>query len=227
MYKHLLLSLAVLCSTVAKTGAATITIDNLDATGEGAFGLADNAGTLLTAATGQMVIGRMSMSDASIANHFNLGNLAAIWAAFQPFDTAFDPDSLAAGAFQLDRIADTRVSQSAFGGSGMYLWAWNSTSATPVSASQSLIAHFSDVFPTDPELPGSPLTAAAHLRPSTAALVVGFSGPQTYDYGLGSGPLNVYRLDTVAAPEPSRAILTLMGLSLVFLNRRRRLARGA
>jgi hypothetical protein len=227
MHKHLLLSFTALWFSVGNASAATITIDNLNAAGNGAFGLADNAGTLLTAATGQVVIGRMSMSDASIANNFNLGNIAAIWAAFQPFDTAFNPDSLAPGAFQFDLMADTRASQNALGGTDIYVWAWNDANATPVSSSQSLIAHLTDIFPTDPELPGSPLTAVAHLRPSEAALVVGFSGPQTYDYGLGSGSLNVYRLDAMAAPEPSRAILTLMGLSLVFFYRRRKQVRAA
>lgn len=227
MCKHLLFSLTVLWGSITCAGAATITIDNLNTTGDGAFGLVDNAGTLLTAATGRVAIGRMSMSDASITNNFNLGNIAAIWAAFQPFDTAFNPDSLAPGAFQFDLMADTRASQNALGGSDIYVWAWNDANATPVLSSQSLIAHLTDIFPTDPELPGSPLTAVAHLRPSEAALVIGFSGPQTYDYGLGSGSLNVYRLEAMAAPEPSRAILTLMGLSLVFLNRRRKQVKAA
>ncbi len=222
MTKHLLLSLVTLWLSVAAAGAATITIDNLNAVGDGAFGLADNSGTLLTTATGRVIIGRMTMSDASITNNFNLGNIADIWAAFQPFDTAFDPDSLAPGAFQLDRIADTRASQNALGGTAIYVWAWNNTSATPVSAAQSLIAHLPDVFPTDPELPGSPLTTVAHLR-SPAALVVGAVGT-AYDYGLGSGPLPTYQLSAAgagAAPEPSRAALALIGACLVFFRRHR------
>ncbi|MFN0079447.1 MAG: hypothetical protein ACKVY0_23530 [Prosthecobacter sp.] len=220
MHNHLLFGLAALWLSVASAGAATITIDNLNAAGDGAFGLADNSGTLLTTATGRVIIGRMTMSDASITNHFNLGNIADIWAAFQPFDTAFNPDSLAPGAFQLDRIADTRASHNALGGNAIYVWAWNNTSATPVSATQGLIAHLSDVFPTDPELPGSPLTAVAHLR-SPAALVVGAVGT-SYDYNLGSGPLPTYQLSVAgAAPEPSRAALALIGACFVFFRRRR------
>lgn len=221
MQKHLLLSLTAFWFSIATAGAATITIDNLNTAGDGAFGLADNAGSLLTTATGRVIIGRMTMSDASIANNFNQGNVAAIWAAFQPFDTAFDPDSLAPGAFQLDRIADTRTSHNALGGSAVYVWAWNDTGATPVFATQGLIAHLTEFFPTDPELPGSPLTLTTHLRPPTS-LVVGFSGPQTHDYGLGSGELNVFRLQNAGAvPEPSRMILTLVGSCLVFFRRRR------
>lgn len=221
MHQRFLYSLSALWLCVASAGAATVTIDNLNAAGDGAYGLADNSGALLTTAAGQVMLGRMTMSDASIANNFNLGNIAAIWAAFQPFDIAFDPDSLAPGAFQIDLSADTRASQNALGGSAIYVWAWNSSSATPLSATQGLIAHLSDVFPTDPELPDSPLFAITHLR-SPAVLVVGTSGPQTYDYGLGSGPLSEYRMDVAgAAPEPSRAVLMIMGACLVIFRRRR------
>lgn len=220
MLKHLLFSLIILGGSITCAGAATITIDNLNSAGDGAFGLADNAGTLLTTATGSVIIGHMSMSDASIANNFNLGNIAAIWAAFQPFDTAFSPDSLAPGAFQLDLMADTRASQSTLGGTDIYVWAWNTASSTPLSAGQGLIAHLSDVFPTDPELPGSPLVATVHMR-SSANLVVGSVGA-SYDYGLGSGPLPTFELAAVgASPEPSRAILIFMGAGLVIFRRRR------
>jgi len=219
MHQRLLPSLAALWLSVVSAGAATITIDNFNADNDGAFGLTDNSGALLTTATGRVIIGRMTMSDASITNNFNLGNIADIWAAFQPFDTAFDPDSLAPGAFQQNLTADTRASQNALGGSAIYVWAWNNTSATPVSAAQGLIAHLPGLFPTDPEV-GSPLIAFEHLR-SPAALIVGSNGTP-YDYGFGSGSLPTYQLSVAgAAPEPSRVILMLVGSCLVFFRRRR------
>lgn len=221
MYKRLLFSLTVLWGSVTCAGAATITFDNFNTAGDGAYGLADNAGNLLTAASGSVILGHISMSDASIANNFNTGNIAAIWAAFQPFDTAFNPDSLAPGAFQLDLTADTRASQSTLGGTDIYVWAWNTASSTPLLAGQGLIAHLADVFPTDPELPGAPLVVAEHMRASVA-LVAGSLGA-SHDYGFGSGPLPTLELATVgASPEPSRALLILMGTGLVFFRRRRR-----
>jgi hypothetical protein len=84
-----------------------------------------------------------------------------------------------------------------------------------------LVAQLNAVFPTDP-LVGAPLIASASFRPANiSSLVVGtaLGGAFNHDFGLGSGSLQTYALQAV--PEPSRALLAMLGLFGLSLRRRR------
>jgi len=186
--------------------AASIVLRNTLDDGTGAYAIANAAFSPFDntdsnpANNGGGVLGRMTISDAAITAFWDVGNVAAIQAAFRPFGSAFTLESTGlAGAFLDTRSADTRASQNAFGGSAIYFWAYKGLSLG--AATEHLIARLATAFPTDPES-GPILNGTANLRPGEVAnLVAGGAGNFSRDYGGGSGPLAGF--NTVAAvPEP-------------------------
>jgi hypothetical protein len=208
----------------ANAPAATIVLRNTLDDGTGAHGIANSAFTPFdntdadATNNGGGQIGRMTISDAAILAFWNVGNIAAIQAAFQPFAAPFTLESTGlAGAFLDTRSADTRASLNDFGGSAIYFWAFKGV--TLGVASEHLIARLATSFPTDPES-GPALSGTAHLRVGEVAnLIVGGVGNFALDYGGGSGPLPGF--NTVApVPEPGVGSLLLVGT--LFVIRRRR-----
>jgi len=200
----------------AQVRAATVAFRNTLDDGTGAHALATESFVLFDntdsnpANDGSGMIGSMTISGAAILAFWNMGDIAAIQSAFQPFGAAFTLESTGlAGAFLDSRSADTRASQNTFGGSPVYLWAYKGLAID--TATEHLIAQLAAAFPTDPE-GGASLNAVANLRPGEVAnLVVGGIGNFSEDYGGGSGPLpgfNTVRL----VPEPCTTALFLFGL---------------
>lgn len=202
-----------------KTRGAEITVRNTLEDGTGAhaiatatFELFDNSDASFSN-DGFGTIGRMTLSNASIASYFAAGNIAAIQSAFVPFASVFTLDSTGlSGAFLDTLSADTRASQNAFGGSPVYFWGYRGASLP--AASEHLIVQLKTVFPTDPEV-GSVLQGTALLQPGgVASVIVGGFGNFSYDYGAGSGPLPGYNTAAVV-PEPAGVGLLALGLSLL------------
>jgi N-acetylneuraminic acid mutarotase len=177
---------------------AQLTISN-DTTGfDGYHGVADNSGVLLGGSGSGGFVGRMTISDSAVTALVMAGDMAGLDAAFVPFDAgsgAFDLGSLGQlGAFEVDRIQDTRASQNnGFGGSSIFVWLYKGTSRT--AATEYLLMKLSATFATDPEI-GPPLEPdEVYLRPSSGTLFAGSSGPQQHTYSFpGSLPATIFRM---------------------------------
>lgn len=214
--------LLLLCGNLS---AATIVIDNLTDLGDGAYGVRDAGGSLITGTDFRGVVGRFTITNSAIASSFASNDLAAIQAGFQQFDPVngdFVLDNLDEGAFQASESFDTRNTVNpGFGGSRVYIVLMRGTSIS--SASELFIAELNYLFPTDPEI-GVPLLDSFSLRPDTVLnLVVGYDNQTAHDYGFGSGPLPTFML-AEAIPEPGRVLLLGLSGSLMLLRRRRPLA---
>lgn len=174
--------------------AATLTLSNTSAAGNGYHGVATEAGTLLSPGQARGVLGRMTLSDGEIADLVAAGNLAALDAAFQPFGSDF-PLELSSegpnGAFEASLSADSRASANAFGGSPVHLWLH--LGADRSSADQFLLAKLTASFPTDAE-EAPPAFASLALRPDAIAQLHAGSLASSHDYGLGGGAMTTLRL---------------------------------
>lgn len=215
--KYLLL-LALFTSCVQ---GATLTFDNIAASGDAAYGIRGDNGTLVTTANGYTgVLGRFTIADSAVTNNFNNNNFAGIQAGFSAFDPVngtFALDSFGPGAFQASESFDTKASSNTFGGSSIYAVFYKGSSIG--TATEMFIAKLNSVFPTDPEV-GLALTASTSLTPSNvSSILVGRTGAP-HDFGLGGGALPTYQLSAV--PEPSRTMILGAGLFGLFAVRNRR-----
>lgn len=184
---------ASLLALATVSPAATVTVSNYNADGNGFHGIAGKNGTLLAPGAGNGVIGRLpSLTDTDIANHVASGNIAALHAAFRTFDAAFaleltntGPD----GALQkvLNATTVPAADTNSFGGNPIYVWFY--TGNDRATATDYFLVKLSQNFPLDPvDLP--PLWAEVLIRPGNIARTfAGRIGPETHDYGQGSGPL--------------------------------------
>lgn len=203
---------------------ATITFDNLNTNGDGAYGIrsaAESGAVLVTTSNGYTgIMGRFTISDSAVSSNFASGNLGAIAAGFSAFDPVtgnFALDSFGPGAFQTSESFDTKDASNDFGGSNIYAVFYNGASIA--TATELFVAKLNATFPTDPDV-GLPLTGSASLNPTgLASILVGTTGAPN-DYGLGSGPLATYQL--VGVPEPSRALILGVGMFGVLMIRNRR-----
>lgn len=202
---RVVLGFALMLKTVPLQ-AATLTLSNLNTDFDGYHALADLAGTPLGATGAAGNIGLMTITDGEITTLVTARNFTALNAAFVPFGTSggtFLLNSAGAnGAVESSLDNDTRASQNAFGGSSIYVWLYKGTSRT--SATEFFLAKLSSLFPTDPE--GGPPSGPddVFLRPSTVAtLFAGASGPQTFDYGLGSAA-TIFRMASASVPSSNQ-----------------------
>ncbi|HEY1080763.1 MAG TPA: Ig-like domain-containing protein [Prosthecobacter sp.] len=172
---------------------ATITISNYSTGLNGVHGIADAASTRLGGATARGTLGRMNgLTESQVADLATAGNITALNAAFQPFGDDFALDSLgAAGAFESEIFFDTHPSvRPGYGGSPIYVWMYKGTSRT--SSSEYLLVRLTANFPTDSDLPSSPINV--YVRPDNVAQVLaGTTGGATFDYGLGGGAFALYQ----------------------------------
>ncbi len=174
--------------------AATLTVSNTSAGGNGYHGIANEAGSLLTPGEARGVLGRMTLNDTEIAELVEAGDIAALDAAFQPFGSDFAlklSESGPAGAFEKSVTADSRVSANSFGGSPVYLWIHLGDER--VSAAEYLLAKLIPVFPTDAE-EAPPTFVSLALRPANIARLHAGSLAGSHDYGLGAGATASLRL---------------------------------
>lgn len=212
---------AALC--VGSANAATITVQNLNAAGDGAFGIRDSSNVLISSSDFKGLLGTFGISNSTIASEFAAGNFSAIQSGFQQFDTTpngtYPLNSLADGVFQSSLNNDTKAASNSFGGSSIYTVFFKG--ATLATATELLVAQLNSFFPTDPDV-GAPLLGDALFRPDTISnLVVGtaLGASFNHDYGLGGGALQTFALQAV--PEPSKLLFIGFGVVGGLLRRRR------
>jgi N-acetylneuraminic acid mutarotase len=189
--------------------AATINITNPNTSFDGYHAVVDVAGVPLSGTGAGGNVGRMTLSDNEIAALVTARNFTALNAAFSPFGSAGGTFLLnsagASGAIESPLDNDTKASQNALGGSAIFLWMYKGASRT--NATEFFLAKLNSVFPTDPEVGPSTFPVDVFLRPSTIVnLFAGSSGPETFDYGLGSAA-TVFRMAS-ATPPNQRPIAT-------------------
>ena len=214
----------ILIASASLARAATITLDNLNDTGNAAYGIRDAAGTLVSGSSYTGIMGRFTITDSAVQTNFASGNVSAIssgFSAFDPVGGTFSLDSLADGAFQASESFDTKASSNTFGGTSIYAVFYKGTSIA--TATEMMIAKLTATFPTDPET-GLALTGTASVSPAgISSLLVGSSGGAAHDYGFGGGALPTYQMALVgAAPEPSRVLLAGLGVMGLVIRRRRK-----
>ncbi|HCN28708.1 MAG TPA: hypothetical protein DIT64_08055 [Verrucomicrobiales bacterium] len=194
---------AALCAAHV-TQAATLTVSNYNAAANGFHAISDNASTRIAPGTGGGVIGRMAtLTDEQVNTHVASGNIAALNADFRVFGSPFALDLTSTGpdgALEKAVSFDTRVSSDPnnFGGNAIYAWLYKGASRT--SATEYFLVKLSQNFPTDPEdlPPLGPIEVP--VRPGTiATLYAGAAGPGTFDYGFGSGPLTILRMQATGS----------------------------
>ena len=175
--------------------AATLTVSNASANGEGFHGIATPTGTLLSPGLARAALGRMTLDDDAIAHVVATGDLNALDAAFLPFGSDFAlelTEAGPAGTFEASVSADSRTS-SGFAGQPVYLWIH--LGADRSSAWQYLLAKLDALFPTDAEA-APPAFASLALRPETIAQLHAGSLSGSHDYDLGGGAMATLRLQT-------------------------------
>lgn len=168
--------------------AATITITNPNTNFDGYHAVVDVAGTPLSGTGAGGNVGRMTLSDSEITALVTARNFTALNAAFTPFGTdggTFSLSYIEDGVIEAPLETITKPSVNAFGGSTIFVWLFKGASRT--TATEFFLAKLNSVFPTDPEVGPFSFPVDVFLRPSTiVTLFAGSSGPETFDYGLGS-----------------------------------------
>mgnify|MGYP001224289146 CR=1 FL=1 len=221
------LCLSLACLFIGEARSATVIFDNVNGSGNAAYGIRDADGVLVSGVGFQGALGYFTISNSAISSSFAGNDLAAIqsgFTQFDPVDGTFSLSSLAAGAFQTNEIFDTKASSNTFGGSIVYAVLYKGTSIA--TATELLIAQLNAQFPTDPEI-GLTATLNVSLAPSSVTnLVVGSSGGPAHDYGLGGGELPTFGM-VAAVPEPSRSLLLLGGLACLGWRRRQQESKGS
>ena len=220
--KNFLLKFLLMVSVTGSSPAATVVFDNLTALGDGAYGIRDASGTLVSGSEFVGALGRFTITNSAISASFAANDFASIQTGLQQFDPvngSFALDNFASGAFQASKDFDTKDSVNpGFGGSTVYAVFFRGSSIS--AATELFIAQLTSTFPTDPEV-GAALTANVSLRPDTVAnVVVGYANLTPFDYGFGSGPLSTFGM-AQAIPEPSRALLLGLAGMLTLFRRRR------
>ena len=219
------LILALSIGLVFEARAATVTLDNFNATSDAGYGIRDASGVLVAGAGFKGMMGRFTISDSAVTTNFASGDIGTIASSFDGFNPTaagqFALDNYAAGLFQGSVDYDTKTASNTFGGSTIYAVLFKGASLA--TATEMFIAKLTSTFPTDPAV-GLALTGAGSISPSgIASILVGSPSATTNDYGYGGGALPTYQMALVgAAPEPSRVLLAGLGVMGLVIRRRRK-----
>lgn len=209
--RNLLLPLPLLVTALVlahpSARALTLTFNNYNSGATAVHGIADKDAVRIAAADSAAgVIGTMkTLTDEQIDEAVAAGDLAALNADFQPFDSVSGPFSLAAfgtsGVIESALSEDTRASATnSLGGKAIYVWLYKGNSRT--AATEIFLARLDSTFGTDLEddVPLSGLVRS--LRPANVArYYAGFSGPETHDYSLGGGAATLFKMEAVNVPN--------------------------
>jgi hypothetical protein len=196
------IALLLLCLLPGLAGALTISVSNYNPGGNGFHGVAGDDGELVGPGSGFGVIGYFEgLTNDQVANLVAQADLAALHAAFQVFGAAGGVFPLAnvnldgpPGAFDASITFPTRPSANSFGGKPVYFWLFKGVDRS--ASTEFLLARLPVVFPTESEDEDILVPLELDLNPEASpALLLGRSGPATHDYGFGSGPLAVYRMN--------------------------------
>jgi hypothetical protein len=199
----LLLHLIGFLSLQSCAWALTLTLNNYNHASTAIHGIADKD-AVLVASSDQAggVIGTMkTLSDTQIDAAVATGNLAAIDADFQVFDSTSGPFPLASfstsGVVEASLSEDTRSTAAhSLGGKTIYVWLYKGNSRT--TATQFFLAKLNPAYGTDPE-DDVPLSGIVHrLRPENVARY--YSGSvaiETHDYQLGGGAVAMFKMAAV------------------------------
>lgn len=185
--------------------ALTLTWNNYNAASTAIHGIADKDALRITSSDqAGGVIGTMrTLSDAEIDAAVASGNLAAINADFQVFDSTSGPFTLASfttsGVMEASLCEDTRVSGSnSLAGKTIYAWLYKGSSRT--TATQFFFVKLNATFASDPES-DVPLSGMSY-RLSPENVVRYYSGSvalETHDYQLGGGAVAMFKMAPVNA----------------------------
>lgn len=214
--KQYFLALGFISLSLNPLLAWNVTIQNLNTSASGAYGLFSSDGELIDGSVSSNArIG--SFGDADILSLWGAADLATLDASFTQFGATFGMNDFGAGfdgTFQA--TVDATVSNSIQGDS-VVLWMTNGGSFTDINV-EHLIYVFDIQFPEEPAGASDIL-----LGESAGTLLVGQFGSYSHDYTLGSGPLSGF--NTVGAvPEPSAFAAIAGALVLGFAATRRRRA---
>ncbi len=199
----LLLQLISFWAVQSSAWALTLTFNNYNATSTAIHGIADKDAVRI-AASDQAggVIGTMkTLTDTEIDAAVASGNLAALDADFQVFDSTSGPFALASfatnGVIEASLSEDTRATvTNSLGGKSIYVWLYKGTSRS--TATQFFLAKLNTSFDTDPES-DVPLSGIVRsLRPQNVARYYsGNVATETHDYQLGGGAVPLFKMAAV------------------------------
>jgi hypothetical protein len=211
-----LLTIAALLTAVS-AHAVNLSVQNLNNAGNGAYGLFDNTGTLLSSSiTGNLRVGAFNSGfDAQSA--WDSGDLASLNTNFNQFSTNFSLNDFGGGFNGLFQDALDQTVSATLDEEAIVFWAYKGVSFTDVS-SEHFIYTFNASFPVEPA--GAPITLI--LGESAGSIIAGAQGNFSNDYGIGGGSLPGFNTVNVV-PEPSTyaALVGMLALGFATLRRRR------
>lgn len=211
---------AFLFLSTLSLGASSLTVQNLNTAGDGAYGLFDDAGTLLPdTLTSSIRVGYFD--DLSAASIFwQAGDIASLDSSFNQYGSAFGISSGFDGGFQ----GGPSDVDAQFSGQVVTIWISNSNSFTNESAGAEYLIYMFDskTFPAD-NVNGLDDIILGEDAGTFLSGSAGEFGNYSNDFDLG-GNVALAGFNTVGiVPEPSTyaALSGLLALTWVMLRRRR------